>query len=72
MNFLLRGLPFLLVLLFVTSAAFADTVNDFYSDGIAKAKKGDLDGALADFDKATEMKPTFVANYFARGPLGLH
>lgn len=34
---------------------------------IEKEKKGDFDGALADFDKAIELKPDFVDAYIERG-----
>lgn len=35
--------------------------------GVLEAKNGDLDGALADFNKAIEIKPDFTEIYFARG-----
>jgi lipoprotein NlpI len=35
--------------------------------GVQEAKNGDLDGALADFNKVVEIKPDFTEGYAARG-----
>jgi tetratricopeptide (TPR) repeat protein len=47
-------------------SAFGDTGDDFYHGGIAKAKEGDVDGALSDLDKAIELKPDQATCYLAR------
>src|SRR6266496_3208900 len=39
---------------------------DLVNRGIEKAKKGDLDGAIADFDRAIELDPKDDAPYFNR------
>src|SRR5262245_42300900 len=40
--------------------------NDLVNRGIEKAKKGDLDGAIADFNRAAELNPKDDAPYFNR------
>ena len=61
----------LLALLFALTlpgCTFAQqTAEDFYDRGIAKHTKGDLDGAIADFSKAIELKPTDAIAYCNRG-----
>jgi|GEM_PF-1126930 len=42
-------------------------VDSYITSGIAKAQKRDLDGAIADFSKAIELKPDFAGAYFNRG-----
>ena len=39
---------------------------DLVARGIEKAKKGDLDGAIADFDRAAELDPKNDAPYYNR------
>jgi tetratricopeptide (TPR) repeat protein len=39
---------------------------DLVNRGIEKAKNGDLDGAIADFDRAAELNPTDDAPYYNR------
>ena len=40
--------------------------NDLVNRGIEKAKNGDLDGAIADFDRAAELNPKDDAPYYNR------
>jgi tetratricopeptide (TPR) repeat protein len=64
----MQALSLLITLFFfVTATAFGDSPKDYYTEGVAKAKKGDFDGALSDLDKAIELNPNLVAPYFARG-----
>jgi len=62
-----RGLSFLAALFLATALVFGDTAEDYYHNGVAKAKKGDLDAALIDCNKAVELKPDFADAYNARG-----
>ena len=39
----------------------------YYNRGIAKRAKGDLDGAIADYTKAIELKPDYAVAYSNRG-----
>lgn len=42
-------------------------VDAYYNRGIARKKKGDLDGALADYTEAIRLDPEFVNAYFNQG-----
>jgi tetratricopeptide (TPR) repeat protein len=48
------------------SSAPDEPGGDFVKRGIAKAKNGDLDGAIADFDRAAELDPKNDAPYYNR------
>jgi tetratricopeptide (TPR) repeat protein len=52
---------------FLCSPAFGDKANDYVHSGIAKAQKGDLDGAVADFSKAIQLTPDYAEAYYSRG-----
>jgi tetratricopeptide (TPR) repeat protein len=43
------------------------TANDYYNRGIARAKLGDLDGAIADFSKVIEIDSQEAQAYYNRG-----
>jgi tetratricopeptide (TPR) repeat protein len=43
-----------------------DSDGDLVNRGIEKAKKGDLDGAIADFDRAAQLNPKDDAPYYNR------
>jgi len=60
----------LVLLLILTSSAgsFAgDTAKDYYDRGNTKSSKGDLDGAIADYNHAIEIDPKLSAAYVERG-----
>jgi tetratricopeptide (TPR) repeat protein len=48
------------------SAASDSSDGDLVNRGIEKAKNGDLDGAIADFDRAAELNPKDDAPYYNR------
>ncbi len=41
----------------------------FFNRGLVRQSQGDLDGALADFDRAIEITPDLAESYFYRGQL---
>jgi tetratricopeptide (TPR) repeat protein len=49
-----------------TSPPAKDSDEDFVNRGIEKAKNGDLDGAIADFDRAAKADPQNDAPYYNR------
>jgi tetratricopeptide (TPR) repeat protein len=49
-----------------SSVATEEGDEDLVNRGIEKAKNGDLDGAIADFDRAAELNPKDDAPYFNR------
>jgi hypothetical protein len=55
------------VFLIITTPAFCDKEGDLVLSAIAKQAKGDLDGALADSNKALQLKPDFAAALANRG-----
>src|ERR1017187_8387486 len=74
MNASLKYLALVLMLNCFASSVFGDTAEDFYTNGIANATKGDFVGAVADFSKAIELRtdyiilnPKFVEAYVNRG-----
>src|ERR1039458_7799124 len=57
----------LAVLLLVTDSAFCGDETNYFNRGNVKAQKGDLDGAMADYTKAIELKPDYAKAYSNRG-----
>ena len=51
----------------VASRAFCDDVENYFNQGIEKAKEGDWHGAETNFDRAIELKPDFAFAYNNRG-----
>jgi len=43
------------------------SASDWFNNGLAKGKKGDLDGAIVDFSRAIEIDPKYANAYFNRG-----
>jgi tetratricopeptide (TPR) repeat protein len=39
----------------------------FNNRGIARSGKGDLEGAIADYDEAIRLKPDYAAAFYNRG-----
>ena len=59
----------IILALFVTACQESSriTPDQLYSNAIQKAQKGDIEGALVDFDKAIEMNPDYAEAYHNRG-----
>jgi lipoprotein NlpI len=53
--------------LFFPTYGIAETAAEYDERGIAKVRGGDLDGAIADFNRALELDPKFAAAYHDRG-----
>jgi tetratricopeptide (TPR) repeat protein len=64
-----RFFLFLLFSSLIPAAALAqqpDTAEGFYSRGVERLQRNNLDGALADLGKAIEMRPDYADAFFAR------
>ncbi len=55
------------VLLLFGGTSCHDPANGYVNSGRGKLAKGNLDGALADFTKAIELKPDYSQAYYERG-----
>ena len=53
--------------LFFPTYGIAETAAEYHDRGIAKVRGGDLDGAIADFNRALELDPKFAMAYADRG-----
>jgi tetratricopeptide (TPR) repeat protein len=54
--------------LLVSGSGIAQTTAvDYYNRGLAKQDKGDLDGAIADYNRAIELDPKYFFAYNNRG-----
>ena len=56
-----------LVLLFILTSAWGDTAEDYFAKGKACAERADWDTALANYNRAIEIKPDFAAVFASRG-----
>jgi lipoprotein NlpI len=59
----------LLVSLGAVSRTWADAAEDAYNDGLRLFRAGQAREALAAFDKAIRLKPTYAEAYYSRGKL---
>ena len=50
-----------------TQTAYAQSAIDWTDSGVAKFKRGDLQGAIADWTKAIEIYPRYALAYYNRG-----
>jgi tetratricopeptide (TPR) repeat protein len=67
MNYANRFLLLAAIVLTTATTAFCDKAEDIVNRGLAKQRKGDLDGAIADYTKAIELKPDLAVAYVNRG-----
>src|SRR5258708_904254 len=64
---LLLLLGLLLVVVWPVQGQTPSTATDYVNRGIEKVKKGDPDGAIADFTRAIEIDPRYTSAYLNRG-----
>ena len=64
---LLLSLGLLLSLSLLTRSTVAESAADYFNSGRAKASKGDMNGAIADYTRAIEINPELVMVYATRG-----
>lgn len=50
----------------------AQVVNDYWASALAKRDQGDLNGAIADFTKVIQLRPTYRTAYSLRGQTEMH
>jgi Flp pilus assembly protein TadD len=55
------------LLLMLAVAAMADQAYDYCKSGIEKGDKGNILGALSDFDQAVRLRPDYASAYYNRG-----
>ncbi|MGE0681097.1 MAG: tetratricopeptide repeat protein [Candidatus Binatia bacterium] len=55
------------ILLIFVASAWADPAEDAYAEGVRLAQEGLLKEAIAEFDKAIRLKPTYAEAFSARG-----
>ena len=46
--------------LFITTLAYAQTVEDYYNSGLDKYDQQDYKGSIADYNKAIELNPNYA------------
>ena len=50
-----------------TQAAYAQNAEDWFNSGVAKADRGDYQGAIFDYTRAIKMYPQYGSAYYNRG-----
>ncbi len=55
------------MLVVVATTVFGDAADDYFNSGNGKLDKGDLDGAIGDYNKAIKLKHDFASAYQNRG-----
>lgn len=63
----LRSIVLMILCFASATAAFAQTAEVFYKNGVAKAAKGRHSAAILDFNRAVKAKPRYAEAYIARG-----
>jgi tetratricopeptide (TPR) repeat protein len=64
-----KNFVYITILLFILTGCIKmkERSIDHYISGTAKAEKGDIQGAMVDFDKSIELNPEFAMAYHNRG-----
>ena len=65
--FLRQIILFVLIVLIPLFTVLAQTADDYFDKGVAKSEKGDVIGALYDYNKAIELDPNDAEAYGGRG-----
>jgi len=55
-----------LILIFISSLSFCQTINDYYQSGNRKKELKNFEGAILDYNKVIELDPTYNFAYYNR------